>query len=318
MKTLLLKLLAGCTLVAILQIPVGYALREPDVINFERIQRTLASRSEKLLFGDSVLEFSTVKEPTSLLELLEERMPLGSFSGPGYTPELQLAVLEDALHRGYVPRLVGVSVNMRCFNESWDQGLQYQFTDLRARLRFGDVVGCGIQKPLSSYQIWAWLEGFPRSEQAFKELPIRRGGRTLGTMREVIDASWNKTGPDARAKAFSLLYLYPLEAGHRKIRALVRLAAVCRSAKIPLRMYVTPLDVDTGERMTGPEFRSQVARNIDVIRRALADEGVDLVDWSSLLRADQFSYHEYPNEHLNRSGRERLAEEMVALLKTAP
>jgi len=214
--------------------------------------------------------------------------------------------------------VVVAAVNMRCFNESWDQGLQYQFTAVRSLLRYGELLGYGLQKPLSSYQIWSAVEGFPRSEKDYQDLPIRRGDRTLGTLKEVLDQSRSSAGPDARAKAFSLLYLYSLEPGHRKVRALARIAALCRSANIALRMYVTPLDVDTGEQKTGPGFRAQVAKNIEVVRRTLADQGVELHDWSSLLRPDQFSYQEYPNEHLSATGRTRLAEELIGLLRTGP
>jgi hypothetical protein len=81
-------------------------------------------------------------------------------------------------------------------------------------------------------------------------------------------------------------------------------------------MYVTPIDVDSAERTAGPGFRPQVARNVKVLRSALATQGVALKDWSSILRPDQFSYGEYPNEHLNSSGRRRLAEEMIGLIQT--
>jgi len=315
MKPLLLKLLAGLAAVAALQIPVGYLGREPDEINLERVRLALDSRSDRLLLGDSVLGFSTNREPKSLLGLLQEQVPVGSFNGPGYTPELYLAFLEAALRQGYVPRLVVVPVNMRCFGEWWDQGLQYQFTDVRAVLRFGDVLGYALQKPLSSYQIWSRIEGFPQSEKEYQDLPIRRGDRTLGTLKEVLAQS---AGTEGRGKAFSLLYLYSLEPGHRKVRALVRIAALCRSANIPIRMYVTPLDVDSGEQKAGPGFKPQVAKNVEVVRRALVDQGVDLHDWSTLLRPDQFSYEDYPNDHLSAAGRTRLAEELIGLLRTGP
>jgi hypothetical protein len=320
MKPLLLKLLAGLTAVAALQIPVGYLFTKRDEVNLERVERAFGPRSERLLMGDSVLGYASMRErePKSILDHLQNRMPVGSFDGPGYTPELQLAFLEFALRQGYIPRLLVVSVNMRCFNEYWDQGLQYQFTAVRTPLRFGDVLGYGIQKPLSSYQIWPLIEGFPRSETAYQDLPIRRGDRTLGTLQEVLDQTQDHSDPVARAKAFSLVYLYSLERGHRKVRALARIAALCRSANIPVRMYVTPLDVDSGERMVGPAFRPQVAKNIEIVRGALADQGVDLLDWSSLMRPEQFDYRGYPNEHLAAAGRARLAEELVGLLRTVP
>jgi hypothetical protein len=316
MRPLLKKLLAGLVAVAILQVPLGYALREPDPVLFNHVRRALEPRAELLLFGDSVSDYSTRVDPVSLVERIRQGagFPIGSFDGPGYTPELHLAVLEYALRQGYLPRSVVVSVNLRSFSELWDQGLQYQYSELRARLRYGDVLALGLQRPMSTYQLYATLEGYPRSEQAFQQIPIDRGGRRLGTVRDVLGSSYNRSTPEARGTAFSLLYGYSLESGHRKLRALCRIADLCRSSGIPLRLYVTPIDVDSGERTAGPEFRSQVSRNVAVIRETLAAHGAALEDWSSLLRAEQFSYQEYPNEHLQDSGRRRLAEEVIRLI----
>jgi hypothetical protein len=316
MRLLLKKLMAGLIAVAILQVPLGYALREPDPVLFNHVRRALEPRAELLLFGDSVSDYSTRVDPVSLVDRIRQGagLPIGSFDGPGYTPELHLAVLEYALRQGYVPRGVVVSVNLRSFSELWDQGLQYQYSELRARLRYGDVLALGLQRPMSTYQLDATLEGYPRSEQAFQQIPIDRGGRRLGTVRDVLGRSYNRTTPEARGTAFSLLYGYSLGSDHRKLRALCRIADLCRSSGIPLRLYVTPIDVDSGERTAGPEFRSQVSRNVEVIRETLAAHGAALEDWSSLLRAEQFSYQEYPNEHLQDSGRKRLAEEVIRLI----
>jgi len=317
MKLLLKKLMAGLIAGAILQVPLGYALREPDPVLFNRVRRALEPRADVLLLGDSVSDYSTRVDPVPLLERIRlgAESPIGSFDGPGYTPELHLAVLEYALREGCAPRGVVLSVNLRSFSELWDQGLQYQYSELRARLRYGDVLALGLQRPMSSYQLYATLEGYPRSEQAFQQLPIDRGGRRLGTLHDVLARSYNRPGPEARGTSFSLLYGYSLESGHRKIRALCRIADLCRSSGIPLRFYVTPIDVDSGEKMAGEGFRSQVSRNVEVIRASLAAHGADLEDWSSLLRAEQFSYQEYPNEHLQDSGRRRLAEAVIGLIR---
>jgi hypothetical protein len=316
MKPLLKRLMAGLIAVAIFQVPLGYALREPDPVLFNHVRRVLDSGAELLLLGDSVSDYSTRAEPVPLLDRIRQGagIPVGSFDGPGYTPELHLAVLEYALRQGTLPRGVVLSVNLRSFSELWDQGLQYQYSELRARLRYGDVLALGLQRPMSSYQLYATLEGYPRSEQAFQQIPIDRGGRRLGTVRDVLDRSYNRSTPEARGIAFSLLYGYSLESGHRKIRALCRIADRCRSSGIPLRLYVTPIDVDSGDRTAGPGFRSQVSCNVAVIREALAAHGAALEDWSSLLRTEQFSYQEYPNEHLQDGGRKRLAEEVIGLI----
>jgi hypothetical protein len=318
MKTLLLKLLGGLAAIAVLQFPVGYALRETDDLLYGQVQRALAPRADTLLLGDSVFAFRTRQDPKSLLDLLRESAPVGSFDGPGYTPELQLAVLEHALKQGYTPKLVVVSVNLRCFSEVWDLRLQYQYSELRSRLKYGDVPALGLQPPLTSYQIYARLEGYPRTEEDFLSLVVERGGKRLGRMREVLAGSWNRTTPEGRGLAFSVLYQGALEARHRKVQALLRIADLCASAKIPLKMFVTPIDIDSGTLTAGPGFGVRVAQNVGVVQRALGERGVRLEDWSALLRPEHFSYQEYPNEHLSGSGRRKLAEKILGLLNRGP
>jgi len=317
MKALLIKLLAGLTAIAALQVPVGYLLRETDNYHYDRVQRALAPRADALLLGDSVFGYNQGGDPVSLVQLLgkESPLPAAAFEGPGYGPEVQLAMLDYSLRQGYVPKVVVASINLRAFGEFWDQGLQFQFSELRARLAQGDVLALGLQRPMTSYQLYAIFEGFPRSEEAFQDLPITREGRRLGTIRQILARSHKRTTPEARGLAFSLLYQYPLDPDHRKLRALRDMAALCRSKNIPLRLYVTPIDVESGERTAGTAFRPRVAANIAVLRAALADQGATVEDWSALLPAEHFSYDEYPNEHLTGAGRRRLADEVLRVIR---
>jgi hypothetical protein len=130
-----------------------------------------------------------------------------------------------------------------------------------------------------------------------------------------VGRSHNRSTPEARGLAFSLLYEYPLDPSHRKLRALRDLTALCRSKGIPLRFYITPIDVESGERTAGPAFRPRVAANVAAIRAALADQGATIEDWSALFPAGLFSYKEYPNEHLNAAGRRKLADEVLRLIR---
>jgi hypothetical protein len=317
MKSLLLKLLAGLTAIAALQLPVGYFLREPDEIAFSHVQRAIAMRADVLLMGDSVMSYSIGGNPVSLLELIGKESPLslGSFVGVGHTPELQCEALDHVLRQGYTPRLVVISINLRCFGELWDQGLPYQYSELRARLRRGVLLASGLQRPMTSYQIYATLEGYPRSEEQYQNLPITREGRRLGTVRQILERSYHLSTPEARGLAFSVLYQYSLDSKHRKLRALRDIAALCRSKGIPLRFYITPIDVESGERTAGPTFLPRVAANVAVLKSSLGDAAVE--DWSRLLPAADFSYQEYPNEHLAGAGRRKLADEVLRLIRSA-
>src|SRR5204863_3079461 len=76
MKSLLLKLLAGLTAIAALQLPVGYFLCDVDNYHFDLVQRALAPPAEALIFGDSVLGYIGGGSTVTLLELLGKQSPL--------------------------------------------------------------------------------------------------------------------------------------------------------------------------------------------------------------------------------------------------
>ena len=139
----------------------------------------------------------------------------------------------------------------------------------------------------------------------------------MGTLEEVLSGTgrWAKVSWPERA--FSLIYMYPLEQDHPKLRALGELADVCRARSIPLLLYVTPIDIDDGIRAVGPVFREQVSRNIEVIRKSLAAHGVGLLDLSYEVRGPQFRWNPFPNEHLRADGRRWLTAQIVGRLRQA-
>lgn len=312
MKTLLLKLVAGSSAILALQFPVGHAFRKPVSPSLERVRQVIEPRPEVFLLSDSVLGFRQENDGDSLGDRIVSGLPgvrVGAWDGAGYTPELHSAVLEYALRQGYRPAAVVVSVNLRSFSELWDLRPQYQYSEMRARIKVGDFLIQGLQRPLSSYGIYAALEGVPRGEREFHELELERDGRRLGRMDRILASQDRKT-------LFSALYLYALDPGHRKVRALRAIAERCRSERIPLRIYVTPIDVDAGEREWGEGFRARIARNVAVLRDSLATQGAVLEDWSGLLRSEHFSYGAFPNEHLNGAGRELLARDVLRLIRS--
>jgi hypothetical protein len=85
-------------------------------------------------------------------------------------------------------------------------------------------------------------------------------------------------------------------------------------------VYVTPLDVESGQQAVGPDLVTQVQKNVEVIRKTLEPEGVPLLDLSGSLAARDFDWfrQKTPNEHLKQSGRLLVAEKLAAeILRSA-
>jgi len=320
MKKLVLKFCLGLLLVGGGQVAVGNLTEERSFPKRDQIDAEIAGGADLLLLGDSVMKYTYKNDPDqrSLRELLREGLAprkVAIVDGPAYGAEMYLDIVDYALRRGARPRAIVLPVNLRSFSLLWDRMPHYQYAFERARLRWGDTLALTANRPLGIYNVYSRLEGYPPSEKEHQRLPVYRGPELMGSLREVLegkgkwaDVSWNE-------RAFSVIYLYPLEQNHRKIRALQKLADLCRSQNIALLLYVTPIDVDGGVRALGPDFRRHVSANVDVIGRAMADHGVRPLDLSFAVNGGLFDWKPFPNEHLRDTGRRWLSEQLVGRLK---
>ncbi|HUR38495.1 MAG TPA: hypothetical protein VM222_03335 [Planctomycetota bacterium] len=310
MKRLLIKVFAGLLAVALLQIPLGYVLATRENPLREQLDALVPMHPDVLYLGDSVLESvaSSDAPPISLASMLKKGLPgmsLGFLSGPGHGPEVHRDETAYVLGKGLRPRAIVVPINLRSFSEFWDQMPQLQYSRERFWLRHGDLLGRGLHGPMSTYQLYSALEGYARSEKEYDRIPVVRGTGTLGTLGEIFKGP----APELHlADSFNATYLYSLASDHRKVLALSGLARICRDSGIPLLAYVTPIDIETCERLLGPGIRPRIEKNIDVVRVAMEREGAQWKDAAFLLKARDFDWHRYPNEHLNENGRRRLAE----------
>jgi hypothetical protein len=320
MKTLALKFCLLTLLVGAGQVAVGNLTEKRNFPMREEIDAELAGGSDLLILGDSVMRytFKDDRDTRQLREMLRDGLSprkVAILDGPAYGAEMFVDIVEYALRRGVKPRAIVFPVNLRSFSLLWDRMPQYQYASERARLRWGDTVALSVNRPCRVYNVYSRLEGYPVSEKEHQRLPAYRGDERMGSLREVVEG----VGPWARVpwkeRAFSLIYLYPLDPGHRKIRAFQKLGDLCRSQRIPVFAYVTPIDVEGGTRALGPEFGRRVSANIGVIGKALSEHGVPLLDLSFAANESLFDWNPFPNEHMKEGGRRWVSEQLTSRLK---
>jgi hypothetical protein len=320
MKKLVLKICLAVLLVGAGQVAVGNLVEKRDFPKRDEIDAEIAGGADLLILGDSVMKYTYKTDPDQrkLRDMLREGLAprkVAIVDGPAYGAEMYLDIVEYVLRRGVQPRAIILPVNLRSFSLLWDRMPHYQYAAERARLRWGDTFAFAVNRPLGIYNVYSRLEGYPSSEKEHQRLPAYRGTEMMGTLQEVLGGSGKWGSVPWNERAFSLIYLYPLDPDHRKIRALQRLADLCRSRKIPLLAYVTPIDVDGGTRAMGPEFRQRVSANIAVISKGLAESGVALLDLSFAVKGSLFDWNPFPNEHLKDTGRRWLSEQLIGRLK---
>jgi hypothetical protein len=320
MRKLVTKFLILSVAVLVSQIVLANLWEDRRLPMRDQLLAEIKGRTDLLIFGDSVMQFTSKSDSDSrtLGEMIRGELPnhqLAIVQDAGYAAEIYSDILDYVLRRGVRPRAVILTVNLRTFGLMWDQRPDFQFSSELLRLRWGDTLGLAADRPMAAYQVYSRIEGYPTSVKEYMNLTSYRGAKRMGTIREILEGQGKWATVPWLDRTFSLTYMYPLEPVHRKIQTLQKLARTCRSAGIPLLAYVTPVDVQSGEFAVGPEFRSQVACNIQVIRKALADCGAPLLDLSFALDSDVFEWRSYPNEHLRDLGRSRLAAELCARIR---
>ncbi len=143
-------------------------------------------------------------------------------------------------------------------------------------------------------------------------------GRMAGLVRDFLEKS-SSPGPEERKRRISFYFMSKLDAQHEKILALKRLAEKIRKAGAQPLFYVTPVNVEMGEKYGGPSFSNRVRLNVDVIKRELAGTGAPFLDWSFAFPSNQYfnnpGEERVIDEHVNALGRKEIAQRLADVLK---
>jgi hypothetical protein len=284
----------------------------------QRLTSSLSANPDIVYFGDS--------SNASVAEADVDRRPIAacladsfgasrvcSLDGPAYHAEVYEACIDLLLRRGLHPQAVIIPINLRSLSPEWHLRPEYQFTKLKRELDYADHLLYRAASPLIDFlRIY---DDEPISRTAFEKSPVYCGTEVMGCVREFENPSYEHVTPEATRNKFIFHYMYELQPEHDKLAAFVRIAQKLRDARITAVFYITPIDVETGERFLPGQFREQVTANIGVIQNELAPHQTPVIDLAFALPPRDFVWQRYPNEHLCSTGRTFVADKLAEVLQ---
>jgi hypothetical protein len=283
MRKLALRVLSLAALVAVLQLPIGMLLDGAPFPERDAVDEALRGTTDILYLGDSVLgtNYGLDQDRRSIAAMLNEQIPGHSVILAQY-PGFELGVfrgwVDYASRQARRPRAVIVPINLRSLGPGWP----FSFPLDQARLTWGDVIGLGYHRPRSTFR---WT-------------PLTRRPPPLIFANE--------------ADRWKYHYVYPLSEDHPRLRDLRALIGTCRSSGIVPIVYVTPINVAKGVRLTGPDFAAHIARESAVCRAVGASLHEEILDLSAFVPEEG----DFENvEHLLQRGRMKLATELARVVR---
>ena len=141
-------------------------------------------------------------------------------------------------------------------------------------------------------------------------------GQPAGTLLDLLGRdpealTTAELSDDDLRRRLTCKYLTSIGPDDERLLALVETAERCQALGIRALFYVTPVDLQTGERLLPGRFARAVAANVATVQAAL---GASVLDCTALLPSDDFSWQRVPNEHLNEDGKAKLAEALAPAL----
>jgi hypothetical protein len=252
-----------------------------------------AQQADVILFGSSVNRYTDAHDTDkrSISEMLNDmqlQRSVVGFSHNAYNAEIFSWFIETLDKRDRVSTLI-VPLNIRTFSPEWDLRPQYQFFALRHLLHglpyFSNIIFDGL------------------SEHEWHSFPIYLHNYPVGTVADFSHINPEVSAQETLRQGFIFHYMQPVSPTHRKIVALKRIAQKAQACNMRLIVYVTPIDIERAQRCNVEGFAEYQRRTVEIVRDALQDMPLEFIDMSTLLPSSQFTYNNYPNEHLTMYGR---------------
>jgi hypothetical protein len=292
---------------------------------------------EVLYLGDSVLlrTSHTDTDSSPLWQMVSDRLAPAyetcCICARAYNPQIyhhMLNVLSVTLHR---PRLVIVSVNLRCFSPQWDFNPEWQFSrELQILESFiarrQESVPGAVTGPTNRVTTTGHTGSLQEANEAFRQIPVQYVGtpfNRVGDFLEVIEST-PKSEIDKLQRSrtiFTFHYAYKLTAENRKLCYLKSLIGLTRALGMSLIIYFTPINYIAGEKLLGRSFSEILSSNLATLKAEVEDAGtvtekgghrstwdMTVVDLSCTLSPEHFFHENDPTEHLNENGRRSLAD----------
>ena len=294
-----------------------------DIVQFERY---LEQGVDVLYLGDStlLLPFGEVTTGEILQELLPDRR-IGQVAHPAYNLDLFYDYTAYVDRHGDWPTTLVLPINLRSFSPAWDSRPAFQFEKESKILALGLPWARLFLRPLDVF-------GFFRpsiSQQDFLNTPVYAGDVLVGYVRDFEELTADETLQEDAENAYREVkledeetaqavltyhYMYNLEPDHRKLDSMVAVAELAAKHGVNVIFYITPINVEQGERFLGSEFRERFTDNIRVVQSkldAVASDNVTLLNMAFDLPAYDFT----DLEHLTETGKEYIAEQIALTIR---
>jgi len=322
----LLKIPLFILLLIVVHVGIATLFPAPLPDQVVQLDRYLEQGVDVLYFGDSTLlmPFGEVTTGEILQELLPDRR-IGQVAHPAYGLDLfyDYAAYVDR-HGGWSSTLV-LPVNLRSFSPAWDMRPAFQFEKESRILALGLPWARLLFRPLDVFGFF-----HPSiSQQDFLDTPVYDGDVRVGKVRdfetltayevlhEDAENAYREVKLDDQETAQAMLtyhYMFNLEPDHRKLDSLVAVAELAAKNDVNVIFYITPVNVEQGERFLGRTFRERFADNIRVVQStldAVSSGNVTLLNLAFDLPAYDFT----DLEHLTESGKEYVAGQIALAIQ---
>lgn len=281
-------------------------------------------KGAKILFlGDSVVEriswHDTDKRTLDQMtrDLLSGKKSLVSIAKAAYHFNIYFHLLNVLRAMRHRPEIVILPINMRCFSPPWDLNPAWQFEEeiqfLKAypETRRIPAIRINAQTLPFSEQDWNTEFDFPFTD-------LKRVGQYFDLV--------NNIPPDAEGKfhrrkqVYIIHYLKSLPREHRRLYELIKILDLLKELKICTLIYITPINFQGGVRHVGEGFMEGVRKNAnlvqDIVQPYALDGQIRFMDLQEYLTAEYFFHTDETTEHLNQSGRMKLAQVLAHEIET--
>jgi hypothetical protein len=286
----------------------------------DRLKRYLGEKIDILYMTDCT-DYTLSKrdeDKRSITRMLRDMNPgkrIGNVTHAAYQVDIYLEFCRYILKQKHQPGVIIIPVNMRSFSRQWDRMPHYQFELEKIILRGGlsSRLLYAFYKPLRAFRYDFRTIG----REEYLNTPVLDGKRIVGSIKDFETVPKGQSLEESIRKKLFLYYMFILEAGHRRVEAMLEIAGLLGAHRIDMIFYLTPIDVETGERYYPGEFRRRLKRNTGLIKQLLAARGVKVLDISTDLGSDGFSWQDrvYPSEQLSEKGRKYVSQKLNELLK---
>jgi hypothetical protein len=306
MSRFLIRLMLFLVIVVSLQLIVGHKV--PSEI--KRIDRAVSGNMDIVFFCDSTNFAYSVQDTDrrSISEMLQDKVPdrqIITIDHGALNMDMYLAFCRYIRRSGGRPNAVILCLNMRSFSPVWDRRPNWQFE--KERFLLNHPLLRPFYKPLGVFKA---ISANEISMEQYNATKVYCDEDAVGTVQEFefIGLDPNTATEEHVRKTIILQYMYPLKPDHRKLRSMLEIVETLRSIGARPVFYMTPLDIETGQRYLPGRFRERIHANIECVTTLLRSRNVEPLDLSTCLPASDFAWTRFPNEHLNQHGRSRVAD----------